>query len=733
MNISLFKDVSSVKNPQIINLVDYLYNIRDGKWQDIVIKCRNIKDKKERDSFKNTMPTACMSGEFSYRNNESILSHNGYIAIDIDYVNDITLAKRRLIKDRYVASVFSSVSGYGLRVIFRIEPQKHNIAFKSICQYIYNKYSINCDINGGLSKPYIVSFDPDAYINPDFNDVPVFKDYIKETIVKNIPSYIHNSDDFINVYKQILGRRINICESYDDWIKVGFGISEEFGENGRLYFHELSRISDKYNYTNCDKQYTSCLKHSISSGQKINIRSFYYLAKINGINISSEKTKEIIRVTKRSKKAGLSISQISNNLKEKAGITDSDNFIERIYKSDEKGDFEDSEESIIETLELFISNNYNLKLNEVTGFFEDNGRVINSNAMNSIYISAKKILPKLDYNLMLRLLKSDFIASYNPFFEFFNSDGIPVVLNANPKEDDVKYESPLIDELSKCIITEEGKEEYTNFFLRKWLVSIVSAAHKVHSPLLLCLLGAQNTGKTEFFRRLMPEELKSYYAESKLDKEKDDEILMCENLIIMDDELGGKSKSDAIKINNLTSKQYFSLRRPYAESNEKILRIAVLCGTSNYFSVLTDPTGNRRIIPVIVKDIDKERYNSINKKDLFMEMYQLYKQGFDWRITSKDLIMLNEDDERFSIVIKERELILKYFEPGDEDFLSSTEVLVELELLTKQKLSINVIGRQLEDIGFTKKTVRYGAFNSKTKKAWCVNKINRDFTGNVPF
>ncbi|MBK7345809.1 MAG: hypothetical protein IPI98_02545 [Chitinophagaceae bacterium] len=166
-------------------------------------------------------------------------------------------------------------------------------------------------------------------------------------------------------------------------------------------------------------------------------------------------------------------------------------------------------------------------------------------------------------------------------------------------------------------------------FVRKWIVSIISSMHKVHSPLLLALARfSKGTGKTEFFRRLLQT---SYLdiTQSKLDKEKDDELLMCENIIIMDDELGGKSKSDAQKLKNITSKEYFYLRRPYGDHNERILRVAVLCGTSNYINVVNDTTGNRRILPIKVLDIDKDLFNGIDKRKLFNEAYQLYKSGFD--------------------------------------------------------------------------------------------------------
>lgn len=724
MNISLFKNVSEVKNPEIIDLIEYLRNTKEGEWYTIVTKCRSITNEDERKSFKKTMPTACLSGEFSYRSDKNLVYHNSVLAMDLDDVENIPLVRQQLEQDKYVFSCFLSTSGTGFRALIKVDPLKHNEAFKGALQYFWKEYGISCDPNSSISKPYIVSFDPDLYLHDDIDDVPIFKKYIKETVIKNIPVYIHNNDDFENVFKQIIGRNIDITGgNYDDWVKLAFGIAEQFGEAGREYFHALSRPYEKYKFKQADYQYTACLRQT-GIGAKVNIRSFYYLAKSHGINIITERTKEVVRITRNSKRAGLNKEQISKNLKEKAGIDGVDSLIDKVYESNEKEAFEDDAESIIATLELFISNNYQLRFNELSGFFENQGVQITPVAMNSIFIAAKKILPKLDYQLMIRLLKSDFIEVYNPLFEFFGSDGIPVILPAVPDPEPKKFESPLIDKLAESI--ENDNEAFTRYFLRKWLVSIISSAHKVHSPLLLCLLGTQGTGKTEFFRRLMPKELQQYYAESKLDKEKDDELLMTENLLIMDDELGGKSKQDAMKLKNITSKQWFSLRRPYGDHNEKILRLAVLCGTSNYKTVYTDPTGNRRVIPIEVRNINKNLYNSINKKDLFMEMFRLYKEGFDWRIVHSDLALLNKDEDKYSIVIKEREILMRYFVPDNEckpeDRMSTTDICIDIENLTRQRVNPTILGRELEDMGFIKVSTRLG---SKVQKLWCVEKINR--------
>ncbi len=722
--ISVFKNVKEVNNPTIIDFEEFLDCIKNGEWEDDVNKVRTQKEKSKRDEIKRTLRTITISGLFTKREDKSLIEHSGFISMDIDEIPEgetTNSIKDKLSKDKYCHSIFLSTSGVGLRYISRIDPERHRDAFMGLSKYLYDTYNIIVDPNGiNVSKPYVVSYDPDLRRN---NNHIKFTAYIKETKIVAKFTYFNTPSDFKEVYRNITQRNISICDEYADWYKLGLALADCFGEEGRSYFHELSSISSKYSYGRVDKQYDYCLR---SKGHGINMATFYFLAKRAGVPIVSEQTKKVYRITRSGKKAGLSEAQINENLKKFSDIHNVEKLVTQIFNQD---DDELIDDSPVEQLEMFITNNYRLEYNCITGYIEDDGRRMEEFDLNSIYIQAKKLIPKIDFQLMMRLLRSDFVPKYNPFLRFFNiPNEINVRLPAIPiHQDEEDYPSPLINKLADTLVTE--KPMFTRYFVKKWYVSIIASMMGEHSPLFLCLLGRkQGTGKTEWFRRLLPRELVEYYAESKLDRDKDDEILMCEKIIIMDDELAGKTKRDNIKLKNITSKSYFYVRRPYGSTNEKLKRIAVLCGTSNILEILTDTTGNRRVIPIKIIDIDKVEYNKIDKKALLMEAFELYKKGFDWRVTYEDAEFLNEGNEEFTTQSIESELILQEFripKQGEaEEQYSTSEVLVTIEKITKQKISMQAVTEALNHIGFKKRTIRDESGSSK--KVWLMKRIIKD-------
>lgn len=107
--------------------------------------------------------------------------------------------------------------------------------------------------------------------------------------VSKSPSGVKGLTDFDLILSRIESTQTDITASYPDWRDIGFALSEEFGENGREYYHRISRFYANYSPSDCDKQFDACLK---SKGHGITMKTFFHLAKSAGINISSSNLTE---------------------------------------------------------------------------------------------------------------------------------------------------------------------------------------------------------------------------------------------------------------------------------------------------------------------------------------------------------------------------------------------------------------------------------------------------------
>ena len=373
------------------------------------------------------------------------------------------------------------------------------------------------------------------------------------------------------------------------------------------------------------------------------------------------------------------------------------------------------ENNIVNQLKDFISKNYNMQRNTISRNIEIDTVPLNDIDVNSVFLKCKTFIPKATKELVKSVIFSEFTKNYNPFYDF-------LLKNMKIKG------TGSIDKLIKSIQTDT---ENHDLFIKKWLTSLMASINGKHSPLVLVLVGGQNTGKTEWFRRLLPDSLKAYYAEDKLDQGKDSDILMTKKLIIMDDEMGGKSKAEAKMLNRLTSSQTFSIREPYGVVSVDLNRLAMLCGTTNIEGLLSDPTGNRRILPVRVLSIDHALYNSIDKTALFMEMYHLYNSGYNHNLTSDEIQLLNESTGEFKAVSQEEDMILKWFElptsPQNSEFFSSTEILSYIKVRSQVTLSPVMIGLRMKSLGFQR---RMKKINNIPVYVWEVATVNTIQTQN---
>jgi len=97
------------------------------------------------------------------------------------------------------------------------------------------------------------------------------------------PTAPPHSQEVENVLKQIEEKKTDITAAYNDWVRIGFAFADKFGESGRSLFHRVSRFYPGYLPDDCDNQFNNCLK---SNGHGVTLKTFFYLAKNAGLEIS---------------------------------------------------------------------------------------------------------------------------------------------------------------------------------------------------------------------------------------------------------------------------------------------------------------------------------------------------------------------------------------------------------------------------------------------------------------
>jgi len=706
--ISVFENAVSTNQDQL-TLNDYFAGIINGKWQDFVLQYRAAKITKQK------IPAVTASGLFLGRKDSDLKEHSGLLVIDIDDKDQsrpMPEIRENLKEIPEVFAIHSSLGGLGLAVYFRINKAKHFESFEAITKMLTNDYAIIPDMHcGNIGRLRFVSYDPETHLNYGASTWNIFE--AKEQRVSagemQYSSIIYSENDISYILQQIKERQLNIAPDYYSWLRIGFAFAEKLGASGRDAFKLISSYYSGKQKIDADKQYDRCLKAGKSG---ISIKSFFYYAKLSGCNLTSDRTKKITTIGKiRRKQEQTTGNGAIVNGKQDAkqylidfeGISgkDVDDILEQVWKAPAKDLI--SEEGTLHEIEVFLKSNYKFLYNEITNKVEVDGESIHDYLFNSIYLKCRKVLEKANKEQIFDLIHSDFTAKYNPIHTWFE------------KNKHIKTTGN-IKKLAACIESDlKFKDaDFVEYFLEKWLTSIIASAHGIYSILCLVLTGqVQGTGKTNFFRELLPEELRWLISINKLDgKEADIGQLMCSKWIILDDEFGGKSKQDEKRFKELISKDVFSIRKPYGHYFEDMKRLAVLCGTTNEEQVINDLTGNRRIIPIQVNYIDEARYSEIDKTELFIELYWKFRENQkSFFLNKADIERLNDVCFEANQVAPEMELPIYYFkkssstEPGGE-FMSSSQIRSIIEQQSNIRLSQQKLSVTMKNLGYKKDVQR---------------------------
>lgn len=687
--LSFFDNVQCKVPNATITFDEFLHNVQSGTWKRDVLSYRNGEIEKKQ------LPCVTISGTFNSRGNDGLIQHSGVIAIDIDHTGNDELDVSGLKTDPYLYAIHRSVGGKGYAAYFLINPAKHAESFLGLQQYILSKYNISIDkACKDVARLRIVSYDPE--LTKAQSEPPIFDQFIVEPVTQNSDVIIQPSKNYpplsleqlTSIADHLVEKSIDITKDYDNWIRIGYAIAHELGEEGRASYIKISSLYPKFTEQEVNKTYDSMLQ---KNDGRTTIGSLMYILQQYGVRASE--------ITHRT-------DTHQENEVEYDGIID------------------ETDSQIIEFLqEKGITRN--LVLNRI----EVDGRIIEDADVNSLFMECKQYIKakrkeqkgkkgknkSISKHMFLTAMESKFIPEYNPFTDFVAS--LPEIDGR-----------PHLDALLSCLTYDDPE---AMIFVEKWLVGLMASLHGIHIVTILVLVGKQNIGKTSFFRHLLPDQLKRYYADAKVDEGKDFMALLASNIIVCDDEFSGKSKSEVVALKRIASQDMMTFREPYGRYNITRKRYALLCATTNDEYVLTDLTGNRRLLPINIQSIDIDLLKSIDKTLLFAELKVLVQNERNYILSAEDIELLNRITITNEEPQREEELVLQFIrkpDPSSEHAISTEKTNTEIFQFLKQKSNLDIsqkkLGMALKKHGYEKYPKRINGISKSVYKVVFVSTID---------
>ena len=333
--------------------------------------------------------------------------------------------------------------------------------------------------------------------------------------------------------------------------------------------------------------------------------------------------------------------------------------------------------------EQFLTENYCFRRNLLNGKVEfatkqsdgqaSDYRPLTQEALNSIILRAKRedicegSNPKTD---IVEFIHSEEVCAYNPIGEY---------LDNLPQWDGQNHVAQLFSRLP-------GLSSEQLAFLSIWLRSTVAhwlQMDTLHgNEIVPTLIGAQGCGKTTFFKRLLPANLRQYFLDHlNLSNKFDKEMALTNNLLVCLDELEAIRPSQQASLKQTLSKSKVNGRPIYGCAQEDRARFASFVSTTNNPHPLSDATGSRRYICLQIPQgqyIDNS--GEIDYDQLYAQVvYELREQKAPYWFNNDEVAriqQLNQEYMEQKDIVEIINLCFRKPEEGDAvQAMNSTELL----------------------------------------------------------
>ena len=375
-------------------------------------------------------------------------------------------------------------------------------------------------------------------------------------------------------------------------------------------------------------------------------------------------------------------------------------------------------------IEQFLNDNYRFRRNILNGKVEfatllkaDSSADSLSQGLSEAHLEFRPLTLEAFNSIVRKAKKEQVLEKGNPkteITEFVYSEDVPAFdpigyyLKNLPEWDGQNHIARLFSRLPGITTEQQG-------FLATWLLSAV--AHWLQMDMLHgnecvpTLIGAQGCGKTTFFHRLLPPELREYYLDHlNLSNKFDKEMALTNNLIVNLDELEAIRPSQHAALKQTLSKSKVNGRRIYGATQDDRPRYASFVATTNNPHPLTDATGSRRYICLTIPQgqfIDNT--GEIDYKQLYAQVVH------ELTVTKTPYWFMNEEVERIQQLNQNymtqkdlAEIISACFrKPAEGEAVKSLNSAEMLRLIQREYPSVKSdhstkvhIGLAMKELGF---------------------------------
>ena len=706
---------------------------------------------------------------------ENIKGLTGLSMVDFDHISpsgplkeeELSALRSKIAGDPHTVMCYTTISGNGLRIIFRYEqPQsktdgvgdhvfeQYKAAFYAGNAYYEKLLGMKADMQcKNITRLSGIAHDPDVFFrDPDkaeaftLDEVAAAasqhaKESKEEKQMQRIQTYY---DSLVAPMLARKGYKFQPSCHNDYVMRVGYMLAERRFSKKVVVRWALRMFGADYSGT--EQVINSCFASSSSRG-----RDGGRAGKGDANTASVDEIKAFLdgRVRLRynvitSRVECLLTGENTNN--SLSGLNTN-------HTNDTNNSLEENTNNSLGGLNTNLTNDTNNSLEVNRNLICPQWQPISDRIVNTLWSQMSSVM-RVNIQDIYRVIESDYVPAFNPFVEYLESlpewhegdhDYIAdLAATVKIKGEQEHMESPEAASLkgtSQEGISQEGtsqegtsqeadsslftlrsslpsQEADSSLFtlrssLKKWLVGMVAGwiSEDVVNNVILVFIGEQGAYKTTWFNYLLPPQLKQYfYTKTNANRmTRDDLLTLAQYGLVCCEELDTMRPAELNQLKAAVTMPSIDERAAYAHFHEHRKHIASFCGTGNNVSFLSDPTGNRRWLPFEVESIVSPREHPFCYEGIYSQALALYKSGFTFWFTKEEIQEQNRHNRKFETPRLEHELVDLYFrkplEHENSMFMTSSRVLQIIGSGITQKLSATRIGMAFSELGFQR--VRY--------------------------